>query len=277
MTRLFPAHRLFAVCPMGRSPMRPSPFRVPGGKERRRMNNRICCNEYEKYGKAKQNSIEYCFVSTDGNTASHIHIGLGDIDPFTGNPLNDPELFREYHAIRNRQVYCNGKQLRIPYTKKEKADRCRLCDRIAKDFEDEFGYAPNSPSLDWLLEEKWPIRHVFSLDSMMDEDETMFSLVDTYADSLLEEDSPEESEDTEALREFARSLSGRLADVYQMLLIKTDAGADQPCWYELADKWGVTSGQISRDKKKIIRMIRKYSEQAHCFSYDRCNMKKEGK
>ena len=84
-----------------------------------------------------------------------------------------------------------------------------------------------------------------------------------------EEDSPEESEDTEALREFARSLSGRLADVYQMLLIKTDAGADQPCWYELADKWGVSAAQITKDQKKIIRMIREYSGTERRFSYDR--------
>lgn len=66
----------------------------------------------------------------------------------------------------------------------------------------------------------------------------------------------EESDEVEQLREFASSLSGRLADVYEAMLVKYAGGKEKISMTDLARKWGVSVTQISYDRKKIIRMIK---------------------
>ncbi len=58
------------------------------------------------------------------------------------------------------------------------------------------------------------------------------------------------------LREVAASLEGRLADVYEAMLVKHAGGKEKISMSEIARKWGVSAMQISHDQKKIIRMIR---------------------
>ncbi len=58
------------------------------------------------------------------------------------------------------------------------------------------------------------------------------------------------------LREVASSLSGRLADVYEALLVKYAGGKEKISMTDLARKWGVSVTQICKDREKVIRMIR---------------------
>ena len=53
-----------------------------------------------------------------------------------------------------------------------------------------------------------------------------------------------------------------------MMLAKVDAGAEQPQWRELAQKWDVSPAQVCKDKAKVIGMIREYSRRVKRFSYD---------
>ena len=73
---------------------------------------------------------------------------------------------------------------------------------------------------------------------------------------------------TLALREFAQCLSGRLLDVYRMMLERVDAGSEQPLLVSLAAKWNISPAQITRDQEKIRNMIRDYSLCVHRFTYD---------
>lgn len=95
------------------------------------------------------------------------------------------------------------------------------------------------------------------MDGMMDDEgdgkmdrEAQFSV--PAADPFGEE-APEE---ILRLREIAASLSGRLADVYEALLIKYAGGQEKISMTDLARKWGVSVTQICRDREKIIRMIK---------------------
>lgn len=68
-----------------------------------------------------------------------------------------------------------------------------------------------------------------------------------------DEDDPD---DILQLREFASSLTGRLADVYEALLIQHAGGREKISMTSIARKWGVSVTQICNDRDKIIRMIK---------------------
>lgn len=68
------------------------------------------------------------------------------------------------------------------------------------------------------------------------------------------EDEPDE---ILCLREVGASLTGRLADVYEALLVKYAGGKEKISFTSLAKKWGVSVTQIGFDRDKIFRMIRK--------------------
>ena len=63
-------------------------------------------------------------------------------------------------------------------------------------------------------------------------------------------------EDILGLREIADSLTGRLADVYEALLVSYAGGKARLSMREIADKWDVHISQVYKDKDKIIRMIK---------------------
>ena len=65
-----------------------------------------------------------------------------------------------------------------------------------------------------------------------------------------------EPEEILRLREIAASLSGRLADIYEALLVKYAGGKEKLSMKDIAGKWGVSTARIYTDKDKIIRMIR---------------------
>ena len=66
----------------------------------------------------------------------------------------------------------------------------------------------------------------------------------------------DEQDDIRCLREIAASLTGRLADVYEALIIKYAGGKEKITFTSLAEKWGVSVTQIGFDRDKIFRMIR---------------------
>ena len=67
----------------------------------------------------------------------------------------------------------------------------------------------------------------------------------------------DEPEDVLRLKEFAASLTGRMADVYETLLVKHAGGKAKINQKRLSAKWGVDPAQIIYDQKKIIRMIKR--------------------
>jgi len=232
------------------------------------MRNCIRCNDLRKTCIADQNTIVYNFVNADSNTPVHVRVSLGDMDPVTGKPIEDIRFFRDYHTYSNRQAAHNDKNIRVELTRKEKEERKELKKRIAEEFEEAYGYAPSKETLKYLLEEKWPLPYVMHI---VDEKEDDFSDSDLdFSDRMADAEFPgNESDDTLALREFAQCLSGRLLDVYRMMLERVDAGSEQPLLVSLAAKWNTSPVQITRDQEKIRNMIRDYSLRVHRFTYDR--------
>ena len=76
------------------------------------MKNGIPCNDWYYTVKNRKNRITFRFVTEDGNTPSSCTVRVGDTDPLTGEPVSDPELFREYYRLVDHQLYVNNKETR---------------------------------------------------------------------------------------------------------------------------------------------------------------------
>ena len=111
------------------------------------------CNEYFMTGIAGRNTIVFRFAVPPFGARNC----LGDVDPVTGNSLEDAGLFRMYQVLQNSQAYYSYRDRKAPFTKEQAERRENLRREIAKAFEREHGYAPGEENLQLLLEERWPI------------------------------------------------------------------------------------------------------------------------
>ena len=97
-----------------------------------------------------------------------------------------------------------------------------------------------------------------SLDCLLEEDEN-----DSYMESRKESRVPsvdpfaeDEPDEIVKLREIAAGLKGRMADVYEALLVQYAGGRETISLSSIARKWGVSVKQVCKDRDRIIRMIR---------------------
>ena len=72
----------------------------------------------------------------------------------------------------------------------------------------------------------------------------------------------EENEDISALKAFAASLDGYMADLYEWLLVYFAGGKEKLSLKEIADRWGVSRAKAYRDKDDMIQTIREAIESA---------------
>lgn len=234
------------------------------------MKRGIQCNETQKYTREKWTTIKFEFVTSMDPIPETIKCKLGDTDPATGKPMNDYSIFEDYHKMRNREINHNRSNTRPELTDREKAERETLRKRLIQEFIHDHGYAPNKDDIRYMMEEKWPTPGVMYIDALTIEDDPLADRCTDFADPESEAAFPSnESDDTAALRDFASKLSGRKRAVYELMLEKTDAGAEQPEWQELAKRWNVSHTQVARDRQYIIEVIRKYSQNEFRFSYDK--------
>lgn len=98
-----------------------------------------------------------------------------------------------------------------------------------------------------------------SLDCLLEEDENDSYIARKQKNNIPSVDpfAEDEPEEIMKLREIAAGLKGRLADVYEALLIQYAGGRDTVSLSSIARKWGVSVKQICKDRDRIIRMIRK--------------------
>lgn len=74
-----------------------------------------------------------------------------------------------------------------------------------------------------------------------------------------------ENDDTALLRDFAATLSGRLLDVYQLILDRADKRRGRQTAQDVADKWNVSRVVINEDQKQLKAMIVDYFRR-HCHN-----------
>ena len=220
--------------------------------------NGIPCNDYLYTPGAQRDRIVFRFVSDDANTPSSCTVRLGDIDPMTGEAIDDISFFTEYHRIVNQQVYCHRKTAQVELTPKEQERFRAEKAAFAAEFEKKYGYKPCRSDLRDAMADRWPKTWLMSIDELVNDDGD--SKADQREDISVPAADPFDENapaDIAALHEVAASLTGRLADVYEALLVKYAGGMEKITFKVLAEKWGVSHTQIRMDRDKIFRMIRK--------------------
>lgn len=223
------------------------------------VNKGIPCFEYNEIGPKGQMKIDFRFVSGDGETASSCTVALGDPDPMTGERITDVTFFREYHLLRNREIYYNKKAVAAPWTSREKETRNALRERIASDFEAEHGYAPDKGTLDWLLGEQMPKRYCLQMDSLVNEEgESCVESMMAFSDPSAENAYREVEEEGHTLDDFERTLTPIQQDVFRMLRMKSEGICVHGMGLKLAEKWGVHKSDISKTKLAIGKKLRKW-------------------
>ena len=101
-------------------------------------------------------------------------------------------------------------------------------------------------------------RNRYSLEGLIsDEGKSKVELEKNYSIPTIDPFAENEADDILSLREVADSLTGRLADIYEALLVQYAGGQERITMTELARKWGVSVTTICKDRDRIIRMIRK--------------------
>ena len=213
-------------------------------------------SELQLHNTQTTHSIGYRYVTDDGNTPSSCMVRLHDTDPLTGEMLTEVD-FRNYYREANKEAYQSLKAIRPPLTAKEKEERRRIREDIIREFTEAHGYAPNKGTLQYLMEERLGNRNNVSIEAFTGEDGECFAgkmaaFIDRDAETALPgcDDSP-----TGVLRELEKSLTGRLYDVYQMMIVKAQKGGVRITAHEIALKWKVSDTQIGRDQKKLVEMI----------------------
>ena len=219
--------------------------------------NGIPCNDYIHTPKAKHDRITYRFVTDDNNTPSSCTIRLGDTDPLTGEPIADVDFFTEYYRLVDHQVYTNLKSARVNLTPEEKRRFTEEKTAFIKAFEEKYGYHPHRDDIRNALEDRWPKTYHLSIQEMINDEgdskaDQRMDLSEPAADPF-DGDTPD---DIAALRGIAASLTGRMADIYEALLIKYAGGKEKITMTSLARKWNVSVTQICSDRDRIIQMIR---------------------
>ncbi len=221
----------------------------------------IPCNDYLYTRKDQRDRIVFRFVSDDENTPSSCTVRLGDNDPITGEAVTDVGFFTEYHKLANHQIYSHMKAVQADLTPEEKAKFRAEKAAFAEAFEKKYGYKPCRSDLRDALADRWPKTYHLSIQELINDDgdskADQREDLSTPAADPFDENAPT---DIACLHEVASSLTGRLADVYEALLIKYAGGKEKITFASLAEKWGVSQTQIGLDRDRIFRMIRKAVE-----------------
>lgn len=217
----------------------------------------IPCNETRHTLKAEKDRIRFRFVTSDNNTPSSVTISIGDTDPLTGETIANLTIFEEYYKMVDHEIYTNWKDIHRPLIPGEKKQREEKKTAIIADFEKQFGYKPSASDIHWLVDDFMPDLYMASIERYQDEEANpendRISGLGIPCEDPFGEDTPDE---ILRLREIAASLTGRLADVYEAMLVRYSGSKERITTEELARKWNVSISQIGKDRAKIIKMIK---------------------
>ncbi len=156
----------------------------------------------------------------------------------------------------DHEIYAYWKDRRPTLTPEEKKQREEKKAAFAATFEKQYGYRLSDADLRWMTDDFMPERYSASIEWYRDqEDNPEADRISGLGIPCEDPSSENEPEEILRLREIAASLSGRLADVYEALLVKYAGGKNKLSLKAIAEKWGVSTAQIYKDKDKIIQMI----------------------
>ena len=211
------------------------------------MNRKTYCNERIMIPKDRQDRIAFEFVTGETRT-----LRIGDIDPVSGERITE-QIVREYHRVRTAEIHRTLRAERVPFTEEELAARRKEREEIAAEFEEAHGRKPSKDDVRYIQDERWGNRYNLHMDALYDDNGEFRD--DRLINFHIYKNDGDEDSDTAALRAFAETLSGRMRDVYELMLEKCSGGAGARTGKEVAERWGVCPATIVKDEARIRKMI----------------------
>ena len=214
------------------------------------MEKGIPCFDNKTTNEKNETSLFYQFVSGNKEIASSCRVTLGDMDPRSGERITDRTIFTELRHLQYIQAYYNRQEDCVSWTKREREAQDEMRHRITEEFVNNYDYAPDKDTLEWMLQEKWPKKYRVHMDGFTEGDDG-----ENFRDSLLILEDRSAADDLQkaecALDEFAETLDEREHELFNLLLLKSEGFNIHGMVNTLADKWGVEQYAVSRMKKKI--------------------------
>jgi hypothetical protein len=168
--------------------------------------------------------------------------------------------FMEYHRLKDAQVRKNLKAERPEPTEEEIARRNEQKQACVEAFRRRWGYTPSKDDVRYLLEEQEQERWNLSVSVLVNEDgEDHVCRHREFSEPAAVEE--EESVEMQALREVAASLTGRLAEVFEVMFSKANGEKGGLKFRDLADKWDVSPKRINAYQEQIKAKVRKRAEE----------------
>ncbi len=227
------------------------------------MKKGIPCFDYSETGLKACRRIDFNFVSGDEEIASSCTVSVGDTDPLTGEVIADLTFIREYHRLRNREIYLNKKEASVPLTAAKARERREIREGIRAEFVREYGYEPDKGTLDWLVNEKLPKQYRLQMDSLVNEDgESRLDSMAEFADPAGEAGfrAVEES-GCRTLEDFRETLTEKQKVVFDLLRREADGENLRGGSRELAGEWGVSKQMVSAMRRTIGKKLMKWMQE----------------
>ena len=173
------------------------------------------------------------------------------------------------HASKKHQysqVRKNLRYERLKLTKEEQAARRKEKAAYMMSFREEHGYFPSKDDVRLHMEKVEPERWNMYISALVEkeneeEKEDCEDREKKLSIPFEEMDSEEVSLEMQALQEVVASLTGRLALVWEAMILRSAGGSERLRFKDLADMWDISQKRVSEYRDKIERMISKRAEE----------------
>ena len=254
---------------------RPSPRLVlPAGKGRKMRSNDYPCIETKILPREKRNQIKFVFVAGDDNKCSKYAgaeegnripssyvVRAGDTDPLSGEVITQ-KMIAAYYKEADRQIRRNLRFERPEFTEKEQGERRRVMKEFMRSSREEHGRLPSKSVVKQFMDEKEGNRWNTPLSALVEkEGEDCTDREERLSLPPAEMHVGELSVEMQAIADVVASLDERETDVWKVMFMKIVGGKAKPRLKEVADKWDLTPGAITKIRKKIKWMMLKRAEE----------------
>lgn len=189
-------------------------------------------------------------------------VRVGDFDAVSGQTVTE-DMIADYNKDAWCEIKNNLRYEKDDFTEAEEARREEIGKAFMITFRQEHGYDPSEDDVCAEMNRSIPERWNVQLRVLERDEERTYSTDHNKILSIPSKEMNlfEKSPEMQAIADVVASLDEREKDVWKVMFLKIVGGKVRPRLKEVADKWDLTPGAITKIKKKIKRMMQKRAEE----------------
>ena len=198
-------------------------------------------------------------------------VRVGDFDAVTGQVVTE-EMITGYNRNAWNEIKNNLNYDKNEFTKEEEARREEIGRAFRVTFRNEHGYDPSKDNvrleMHKIIPERWNVQ--LRVLEVNEEGKDVSDRKRKFSIPSEEMHSGEKSPEMQAIADVVASLNEREMDVWKVMFLKIVGGKVKPRLKEVADKWDLTPGAVTKIVKKIKRMMQERAEELRQEESDNC-------